>query len=354
MATQTRFQPAPFGAVRPSGVHSPIAQILWASAVFLVIICLYAVKGWTVRDVHIVVEGESSVMVRAIGHKAAAALQAAGLQVDPGDRVWPSLDTPLQEVEEVVIRRGVPVQLTVGGQEMEVRTAAFSVREALSDLGITLGSLDRVRPSLNTPISEGLPITVIRVEEEIVEEFSPIAYQTVRWADHDLPVGETRVRRPGREGVLRREIRVVREDGNVVFTETLRTEVVEPAVDQIVDVGQRRQLQTVRTADGRELVYVATLEVEATAYEPSPISTGEWSDGYTFTGLRAQKGIIAVDPSVIPLGTRLYVPGYGEGLAADIGGAIKGNKIDLFYPTYQEAINWGRRKVTVYILADGY
>ena len=70
------------------------------------------------------------------------------------------------------------------------------------------------------------------------------------------------------------------------------------------------------------------------------------------TDLRANPGlkVIAVDPNVIPLGTHVWVEGYGEAIAADTGGAIKGNRIDLFMPSEDNANNWGRRTVTVEIL----
>lgn len=92
------------------------------------------------------------------------------------------------------------------------------------------------------------------------------------------------------------------------------------------------------------------MDMEATAYDPGPISCGPYANGYTATGLRAGRGIVAVDPRVIPLGTRVYVEGYGFAVAADIGSAIKGNRIDLGYPTYREALQFGRHPVRVYLL----
>ncbi|MBS7346003.1 MAG: LysM peptidoglycan-binding domain-containing protein [Caryophanon sp.] len=93
-----------------------------------------------------------------------------------------------------------------------------------------------------------------------------------------------------------------------------------------------------------------TMTVEATAY--TAYCTG--CSGVTANGtdLRANPGakVIAVDPRVIPLGTRVWVEGYGEAIAADTGGAIKGNRIDVFIPSQDGAMNWGRRTVTLKIL----
>lgn len=97
-------------------------------------------------------------------------------------------------------------------------------------------------------------------------------------------------------------------------------------------------------AEGYDVAY--TLEMEATAYLPTD-GNGE---GITATGIPATWGIVAVDPDIIPLGTRLYIPGYGEAIAADTGGAIRGYTIDLCVESYSEAMQFGRRNVTVYVL----
>ena len=92
--------------------------------------------------------------------------------------------------------------------------------------------------------------------------------------------------------------------------------------------------------------YAAVMTMEATAYLPTD------GDGYgiTATGIPATYGVAAVDPSVIPLGSRLYVPGYGEAIAADTGGAIYGYRIDLCMEDYWQAMDFGRRTVTVFVL----
>jgi 3D (Asp-Asp-Asp) domain-containing protein len=91
--------------------------------------------------------------------------------------------------------------------------------------------------------------------------------------------------------------------------------------------------------------------MEATAYYPGPESCGIYArNGRTYTGKKAGFGTVAVDKRVIPLGTKLYIEGYGYAEATDIGGAIKGNRIDLCFETYREAEMFGRRKVKVYIL----
>ena len=92
--------------------------------------------------------------------------------------------------------------------------------------------------------------------------------------------------------------------------------------------------------------YSKAIQVRATAYTPyDPGCTG-----ITATGMKATKGVVAVDPRVIPLGSQVYVPGYGVAIAADTGGAIKGNRLDVCYNTLAEAYTWGVKNVTVYVL----
>ncbi len=109
--------------------------------------------------------------------------------------------------------------------------------------------------------------------------------------------------------------------------------------------------QQAQKADARPHVsghaYNAVYTMEATAYLP----TDGGGNGITASGMYAQRGVVAVDPNVIPLGTRLYIPGYGEAIAADTGGAIRGDRIDLCMESYGECMQFGRRYVEVYVLA---
>lgn len=94
-----------------------------------------------------------------------------------------------------------------------------------------------------------------------------------------------------------------------------------------------------------------TFIMESTAYSSDPADTlGGGTVTATGQNLLTNPMAVAVDPNVIPLGTRLYVEGYGEAIASDTGGAIKGNIVDVHFPTYEQCIQWGRRQVKVTIL----
>lgn len=132
---------------------------------------------------------------------------------------------------------------------------------------------------------------------------------------------------------------------------------ISPPVEEILEVG-RKQKQFI--ASRTSFRFLEEMEMVATAYDLSYESTGKhpWHPEYgiTASGAYATHGTVAVDPRVIPLGTKLYIastdntPDYGYATALDIGGAIKGNRIDLFMEKNNDAMKFGVRKVKVYIL----
>ncbi|WP_371370686.1 3D domain-containing protein [Sporomusa aerivorans] len=95
--------------------------------------------------------------------------------------------------------------------------------------------------------------------------------------------------------------------------------------------------------------YRKLIDMKATAYGPGPMDNGKWNDS-TYVGSKVKKGVAAVDPNVIPMGTKLWIEGYGPAIANDQGSAIKGNRIDLAFDTRQEALDYGIQNVKVYVL----
>lgn len=189
------------------------------------------------------------------------------------------------------------------------------------------------------------------ITEEVTKRRVVVAIRTERTPDPDMDKGSTRVISQGREGLVEQTVVVRRKGARVIGEEIIQQrELVKPQ-PRVVAVGTREPVRVLMTSRG-SFRYRKVLTMVATAYEPSERSCGKWADGYTAIGMKAQPGVVAVDPKVIPLRTRLYVEGYGPALAADVGGAIKGNRIDLFFETVKEALDYGRRRVKVYILED--
>ena len=258
-------------------------------------------------------------------------------------------------------------EVTVAAPEarLDARTRAGSVAELLAELGIALGPLDRVDPPIAATPPAGGTVRVLRVREEDEHELRLIPFQSrTEYSAEVAPGGRLRVR-AGIPGLLERLVHVVYEDDSEVERTPLSDRVLRAAVDEVVAIARPGAavlaplpvvvaLPALPASGAPELPVKRTLTMVATAYDPGPASTGKSPGhpayGITATGMRATYGVVAVDPRVIPFYTRLYIPGYGYAIAADTGGDIQGNRIDLFYPTYAEAIQWGRRTVPVYIL----
>ena len=126
----------------------------------------------------------------------------------------------------------------------------------------------------------------------------------------------------------------------------LKVEAAESDVNTVEEIVEEPVRENIVETSYGAINYSNVMSMEATAYLPTDGSGA----GITATGVRATYGVVAVDPRVIPLGTKVYIPGYGVALAADTGGAIKGYKIDLCMESYGECMRFGRRNVTVYVL----
>ncbi|MDD3926928.1 MAG: 3D domain-containing protein [bacterium] len=251
-------------------------------------------------------------------------------------------------LEEGLGRTTLPVTISIDGKEMSLLTAGRTVKELLAEQNIALGKYDRVCPAPTEALKAGLLVRVVRVEKKTVVSTAPIKARTVFRRDYSLERGQSKVVSQGADGVLEKSYVVYTRDG----VETLRKQVSRKVAVQpkkkVVAIGTRysRSSRFTRgyTGEGRMVV------MHATGYDPGPGSCGRYADGYTSIGLRAGYGVVAVDPKVIPMRSRLYIEGYGYAIAGDVGGAIKGRRIDLGFDTRREALNFGRRNVKVYII----
>ncbi len=231
----------------------------------------------------------------------------------------------------------------VDGKIYQLQVRAATVGDLLERLEINLGPLDRTSPSPETKLCDGMLVRVTRVvRRQEIEEIT-VPSHVVVLADPDRPAGFTKVLKEGRDGRVRRVLTIWEKDGKETQRTVSREEVLAEAEDTVI-------LRGTYGLTNRGGNWHTALRMVATGYDPGPRSCGRFADGYTATGMKAQKGVAAVDPKVIPMGTRLYIPGYGFAIAADRGSAIKGMRIDLCFNTYREARRFGRRKVNVYIL----
>lgn len=206
--------------------------------------------------------------------------------------------------------------------------------------------------AIDLPSEDSEPQTSVQTETVEVD----IPFTETKRADSNLTAGEEVVAQKGVNGKRSETYNVTYVDGVMQDKTLVNTVTTKQPVTQIVNEGGAAV--TLASRGGEDVGrYSQILTMTATAYTGDVACTGK-SDGITATGVQAKKGVVAVDPNVIPLGSKLYIESsdgsyvYGTAVAADTGGAIKGNKIDLCFNTYQEAVNFGRKSVKVYVLQD--
>jgi uncharacterized protein YabE (DUF348 family) len=253
------------------------------------------------------------------------ALRQAEVVLYLGDRVHPSLGSRVSANMHVYIERSVPVALQVDGHQIKTRTQAETVGDALTDIGVTLAGQDRVEPPLTTALYDNIKIAVTRVWEdvEVEEEIAP--YETVFVGDSNLPIDTQQVLDPGANGITRTRYRVRYENGDEVSRVREDRWVAQEPAERRIAYGQLVAPQTA-TVDGQTITYWRKMKAYATSYHPAAVGNNK-----TRTGDIVRKGVVAVDPRIIPLRSPLFVPGYGEGRALDTGGGIISRRIDLGY-----------------------
>jgi len=266
-------------------------------------------------------------------------LLEAGIMLAENDRVVPELESPVTEGGRIEVIRSFPVTVAVDGQEITLPAAAESVRQLLAGADIALGPQDRLEPGADMPVAPGMTVRVVRITEQIAEETRIVPAPIEQQVDYSLERGIQRTVQVGKSGQIREKIRVILEDGQEVGRQVLETAVIRPPVTQIVAMGGLASV----SRGGERIDFTRAMEMVATAYSYN-------AGAYTSTGERVRVGGIAVDPRVIPYGTRLYVENYGYATAIDCGGAIKGNRIDVFLESEQECRRWGVRRLKVYVL----
>lgn len=278
-------------------------------------------------------------------------LKETGIILEDGDEVHPKAKEKIHEGTVIRVYRGLDVTIHADGKTEQLRTIPVAVGEVLRRAGINLGPDDRVSCAVEDRVRPGQEIRVIRVKKRVVTEEVAIQPPVELRKDKNLERGVRRVIERGEPGRMRKTVQITEEDGKVIRKKVLAKETVEQAKKQVILVGARDAVYTMTTSRGREVRYTRMKQMVATAYYPGPESCGKYADGYTATGKKAGFGVVAVDRKVIPLGTMLYIDGYGYAEAADVGSAIKGDKIDLCFDTYREAKMYGKKKIKVYILA---
>jgi uncharacterized protein YabE (DUF348 family) len=298
------------------------------------------------KQVQIVKDNEDKTIWSA-ADTVAGLLKEQNITLNEHDHVSPDPQMAIKSRMEIKINSAYHLTYVDGGKKKQVWSTSATVADFLTQQGIKLNKLDRVEPSLTETVKKNGVINVIRVEKvtDVVEE--PVQFAVITKKDRRLEKGRAKTVKEGHQGLVWRKYEVVLENGKEVSRNLISEQQVKEKQDKIVAVGTKDlnlQVSRGESDTGPEFY------VNATAYT----ADCNGCSGQTATGINLRANpdvkVIAVDPSIIPLGTKVYVEGYGYAVAADTGSAIRGYAIDVFVPNTSSAYRWGRRKVKIKVL----
>ena len=330
-----------------------------------------------------VTDGGTSIEYYSTAKTVEGVLNQTGYTLGEYDKTVPELTEPVQGGTEIKILRAKKYTVIDENGEREVMSAAQTVGEFAVENGLYDKEGVRLNLKNDVQLKEGMKIKVSQVEirYEDVTEIVPYTEETVQTSS--LQKGQTRVAQKGRNGIRVTTYEVEIKDGAETARYAVNTVTQEEAQKKIIEVGtgaggenavvktsaaQSAPVQTKQasnssantSASSTGFSYSKVLVCTATGYDLSYESCGKKPGdshyGITASGMRAQRGVVAVDPSVIPLGTKLYIEAedgswrYGYAVAGDTGGNIRGNRIDLFFDSRAEALQFGRKQARVYVL----
>ncbi len=306
-----------------------------------------AINWEQARVVNISVDGEQ-ISIWTTESKVENILEEAKIEVKEADKISVPLDENLVD-NKIDIQKAFEVTLVDGLAESKVWSTSTTVANFLKQQDIKLNELDRVENDLETVITPGGKVTIVRVEKvtDVVEE--PLEFAVETKSDSSLLKGKEKVVTKGEEGIVSRTYEVRLENGKVIDKVLKSEEVVKEPTTKVVTVGTKVVTASVSRNDAPQ---TSSKEFYATSTAYTPYCNGCSGTSATGINLRANPDlkVIAVDPNVIPLGTKVWVEGYGYAIAGDTGGSIKGNKIDVLMQTKSEAYQWGRKTVLVKVL----
>lgn len=296
------------------------------------------------------------------------ALLEANIMLFNEDAVEPELDASLSDGDVITVTRAKNVTVVADGEKHTVKLAKGTVKDAISAANVTVGKDDEVSKKLDKTLKDGMTVKVYRVtykQKTVTEE---IKYKTVTTESKSMKVGKTKVTQKGVNGEKEVTYKIKYVDGKESDKTVVSEEIIKKAVNKKISVGTKgsssksgkvpSQISWIAPpssvkfdSSGKPTNYKKIITGTATAYGPK--------DGTaTSTGKTAKPGYVAVDPDVIPYGTKMYIVSadgkynYGYAIAADTGGAARSGRIivDLFFSSNSACYDFGRRQVKIYIL----
>ena len=254
-----------------------------------------------------------------------------GISLNSYDKYWSSSEK-VRNGAVLVVERAVPVTIVTREKTRILYTTKQTVQGVVNEAGFDWKKMMPIEDEM-MKVTQGMQIHVVPYTAKMVNHVESIPVHYRKWYDSSLAPGEEVIVQEGVPGKRQVEMEEFVSDGKVIRTIEADVKVLDEGIPGIMKTG------SVEDTEGFVKI------MQASAYHPSD------GNGYgiTATGTRAGHGTIAVDPRVIPLGTRVFIPNYGHAVAADTGGAIIGDRIDLCMETFEECYNFGRRNVEVFV-----
>lgn len=298
-----------------------------------------------------IVNGDSTVKAVANGETVAEVLEAANIVLEENQVTVPSQDTVITRDTIVTIYNGIYANVTADGKTQTVLLATGDIREALNAAGFELSDDDIVSTS-----KDNTEVVIKRVTYKTETTVEAVAYDSVRENSDEVDLGDTEVKTEGVDGEMAVTTLYKYIDGEEADSEVVDTEMLKEPVDEVILVGTKGAATsgaagTFTDCYGTEVGYSQVITGSGTAYTAP-------AGACTATGVAAYHGGVAVNPNIIPYGSKLYIEStdgsvvYGYATAVDTGGALMSGTaiVDCFYNTYDECINFGRRNVNIYVL----
>lgn len=307
-------------------------------------------------------------------------IKNAGVAVSDDQMVVPDYTAKLKSGLTVKLSEYKTITVSIDGKTNERKVPAGTVADALEYLNIVLSKNDVVNYNLTDEITDGIELTVTRVSYREITTIEKIPFETEETYSDKLEEGKTQVKTKGVDGEYTAVVKETIVDDVVVDTEYISYEVTKEAVNEVVAIGTKKK-DTDKSDDKKDSKsdveeYTDTV-VNASANESGNVFYDENGNAVSYSavyhgsgtayyapagsltasGQEVYVGGVAVNPNIIPLGTKLYIVAddgfvYGYATAIDTGGALYDGSaiVDVFYYTYEECVQFGRRDVSVYVL----
>ena len=331
----------------------------------VLILCIILSQSVFALNTYIINDGDKVTIHTSFATDPADVLSEAGIELNPEDTYTTESSSG---TSSITIKRLQTVTIHIGATPVQMQTYGETVKSLLDRAGVVLSDNDSVSVLLSSQTYDGMTVTVSRTQYVVEVYDVEVPYETIYCYAPNLPEGQEVLLTKGVNGIASRTANVLYIDGKELSRTPLSEEVTTQPVKEVIAIGTKEGTSgefpevalgkpiigdgVIITPDGKVLNYGNSGVFSATAYH----NTDPGCTIYTYIGTLCRVGAIAVDPKVIPLGTKMYIVSndgryiYGEAVAEDTGSSIKGNKIDLYFDSVPECIQFGIRDCTVYFL----